>query len=189
MLIERKNEQKKERFRMKEKIKELVEKYDIRDLKDGRIQVDSSIARNQADVNFVKSNKPAIIQYLRDEAQKRLEQEEKENREKYAELFAQLPERKIENTPDEQKFTEIMSRKEYRNYDGPEDEGLRIAQNASNNRIAHEAMQYCNHELETKYRYDMTQDARLKLVREISCKRCGLYIRDIVEEHREYNWN
>jgi hypothetical protein len=69
------------------------------------------------------------------------------------------------------------------------EDGLNLAIRASNNEIYREAGKYCNHDLKTEYQYTYTQDGRKKLIRTISCAKCQLYIRDIVEEHSEYNWN
>jgi len=177
---------------MDERIVEMVKKYQIATFQDGRerrIRVDSSVARTPADVEYVKSHKSEIIQYLDSERDRRIAEEEAENREKYAELIVRLPERKIENTPDEVKFREALSHISQHHFSGKEDDGLNLALRASNGEAYREAGKYCNHKLETEYDYTYTQDARLKLVRTISCKKCQLYIRDIVEEHSEYNWN
>jgi len=175
---------------MKTTIENLVKNYHIQVMPDGcHIRVDDTIARNSDHVAFVRANKDSIIQYIREQKKKIEEAEEASKREKYSGLFTQLPERNIKNTPDVKKFSEIMTKKTYRNFNGAEDDGLALAQVASNNAIAREAMQYCEHNLKTEYKYEMTQDARLKLVRIISCEKCGLYIRDIAEEHKEYNWN
>ena len=127
-------------------LKEFVKKYQIavcQDGKDRKIRADSSIARCPSDIEYLKSHKTEIIQYLDSE-------------------FVIL----------------LMSTG-----------GLNLALRASNNEIYREAGKYCNHDLKTEYQYTYTQDGRKKLIRTISCAKCQLYIRDIVEEHREYNGN
>ena len=190
MRFEMNNETKIKESKME--LKEFVKKYQIdacQDGKDRKIRADSSIARCPSDIEYLKSHKAEIIQYLDSERDRGIAEEEAKNRAKYAELIAQLPERKIENTPDENKFNEIISRVSHHHFTGEEEDGLNLALRASNNEIYREAGKYCNHDLNTEYQYTYTQDGRKKLIRTISCAKCQLYIRDIVEEHREYNWN
>ena len=187
MRFEMNNETKIKESKME--LKEFVKKYQIAACQDGRLRADSSIARCPSDIEYLKNHKAEIIQYLNSERDRVIAEEEAKNRAKYAKLIAQLPERKIENTPDEKKFNEIISRVSHHHFTGEEEDGLNLALRASNNEIYREAGKYCNHDLKTEYQYTYTQDGRLKLVRTISCAKCQLYIRDIVEEHREYNWN
>ena len=210
-------------------LKEFIKKYQIAVCQDGKdrkirivftdlvLRADSSIARCPSDIEYLKSHKAEIIQYLDSERDRVIAEEEAKNRAKYAKLIAQLPERKnenifkiilmpksqsfvihksqktfcldIENTPDEEKFREIISRISHHHFTGEEEDGLNLALRASNNEIYREAGKYCNHDLKTEYQYTYTQDGRKKLIRTISCAKCQLYIRDIVEEHREYNGN
>jgi len=198
-------------------LKEFVKKYQIAVCQDGKDRkIRSVYLLTTSDIEYLKSHKAEIIQYLDSERDRVIAEEEAKNRAKYAELIAQLPERKnenifkiilmpksqsfvihfksqktfcldIENTPDEEKFREIISHISHRHFTGEEEDGLNLR--ASNNEIYREAGKYCNHDLKTEYQYTYTQDGRKKLIRTISCAKCQLYIRDIVEEHREYNGN
>jgi len=182
-------------------LKEFIKKYQIAVCQDGKdrkirivftdlvLRADSSIARCPSDIEYLKSHKAEIIQYLDSERDRVIAEEEAKNRAKYAKLIAQLPERKIENTPDEEKFREIISRISHHHFTGEEEDGLNLSLRTSNNEVYREAGKYCNHDLKTEYQYTYTQDGRKKLIRTISCAKCQLYIRDIVEEHREYNGN
>lgn len=165
--------------RRDEMLEKIVKKYNIQTVNDGKnLRVDSTIANNPNDIEFVKSHKQEIIQYLADEFEKALAAEEEKNRKEYAHLIAKLPERKIENTPDEEKFQELISQINYNRFSGSEDDGLNTAISAGNSRIRAEAGKYCSHELKEEYEYTYTADARKKVICTITCDKCGLYIRN-----------
>jgi len=192
MRFEMKNKEKSEDEM--DKIIEMVEKYQIAAFQEGRerrIRVDSSIARTPADVEYVKSHKQEIIRYLDNESDRRLAEEKAKNHKKYAFLIKKLPVRNITNTPDEKRFSEIMSQINYHHFTGREDDGLNLSISAGNSRIRQEASQFCSHELKTEYDYQYTQDARMRVVRTISCPKCQLYIRDEVSEEIDIEkmWN
>lgn len=110
------------------------------------------------------------------------EEKAKQIDKEYEKLIEQLPKRIIKNTPDEKKFKELMGKIDRNYFTGREDEGLNWAIRARNSDILKEAQKYCNHELKTEYDKGFTADVRKKVVRTISCAKCGLNIRDEVSE-------
>ena len=135
----------------------------------------------------VKNSKPVIITELKN---RKLIQEEKNNKEEkerinsYSELKSKLPERNIISKNNDIKAKEILSKisNSYFKND-PEMDGVNLSISANNGRIQKEAQKYCVHELETTFFHGYTGDARKKLERVISCKKCGLYIHDEVSEN------
>lgn len=96
----------------------------------------------------------------------------------YTTLIAELPQRKIDNIPNQNKFNEILKNIDNTYFPGPESDGLNLSISAHNSRIRAEAMKYCNHEIVTKMNYTYTADARLLIIRTMSCSKCGLKIID-----------
>ena len=171
-------------------IKEMVREFNIRLHEDGQhLKADMKKVGNN--VALLKENKQAIMVYLKkEEARKEAEKaaEEAEREAAYMELEKKLPERKIENTPDEDKFGIAMSKVMDKHYSDPEDSGLEMAVEANNEKAYKQAQEFCSHELHTEISRTYTADARYKVVRTISCPKCGLVVVDSVEEPVSEEW-
>lgn len=171
---------------MKNKIKELIQKGNVRLYNFENLQADPGKLTN-AEIEILKNNKPEILEYLkekeRDERENRIKEEEKRITE-YDNLMLKLPAiPKYENTPDEEKFQILIEKaKSLKYYGGIEDDGIDLAISAGKEKIMKEARQYCNHNIEIKYNYTYTQDARRLIERTIECEKCGLYRKDSVSE-------
>ena len=111
------------------------------------------------------------------------DEKEAERIARYKELVEKLPPvPDFSNTPDKEKFNRIMKKIKNIYFSGPEDDGLNIAMSAANGRVRAEARQYCTHDIHIEFNYAHTADARKKVIRTISCEKCGMYMIDIVEE-------
>ena len=171
-------------------IKEMIRKYNIRLHEDGQ-HLKADLKRVKEDAALLKENKAAIMAYLKKEAErKEIEKaaEEAKREATYKKLEAQLPERKIENTPDEEKFQKAMAKVMDRHYSDPEDSGLQMAVEAHNEKAYREAQKYCNHEFHEMIERTYTADVRYKVIRTIECEKCGLIIVDSAEEPISEEW-
>lgn len=137
-------------------------------------------------LSLKKSDIVPLLQEI--EMAKKAEKERIEKEyEKLREKLPPLP--KLENTPDEKKFREIMGKINNASFSGTEDEGLRLYIAAHNDEIRAEARQYCDHSsLEIKYKNTFTADARRKVVRIVRCPKCGFLKIDEVEEPLKLDW-
>jgi len=171
---------------MKQEIIEIIRKSQMFVTGNGtQLRTDHSGKLTAADIELINANKPEIIAYLQAEEIEKQKREAAEREERYAPLIAQLPERKVENTPDAEKFSQLMERaKAVRFFDtrDEENEGLNLRAAATRSQIETEAQKYCAHNLETRMELTYTQDARLKVVRHLECRKCGLHLKDKVEE-------
>ena len=67
-------------------------------------------------------------------------------------------------------------------YNGPESEGLNLAVDRERAKLRKEAAKHCIHDWETKISQSYTQDARRKVIRTITCKKCGWTKKDMKTE-------
>jgi Skp family chaperone for outer membrane proteins len=117
------------------------------------------------------------------------EEEEEERAKEYEFLKKQLPYREIKNTPNLEKFKEIMQKiNNIKYYGGGEFEGCDLAAESYAERLLKEAQNYCEHELKITYTYTYTSDARKKIIRTISCEKCKLEIKDEAKEELVAEW-
>ena len=170
--------------------REIIERGGLKE-KNGHIYCDFPKNLKPEEIANIKENKEKYISLLveiRNEKEKT--RKEKENK-KYEPLEAELPERKIESENNDEKAQEILSKMDKRHFRGEEDDGLNHAIAAHNFKLQAEAQKYCRHELRADIWRTYTSDARLKVERTISCKKCGLYIQDTVSEPVSENamWN
>jgi len=118
------------------------------------------------------------------------QKEEEERRKAYAPLYEKMKEKplpKQNSNPDDEKCQEILKTMKQGFPDFEENEGLNLAVAHKNAEIEAEAQKYCNHNFTVRYEETYTQDSRLKLIREVSCDKCGFKQVDEVEEPVK-NW-
>ena len=102
----------------------------------------------------------------------------------YGKLVAKLP--KI--TPpkggkNDAKAKKLLQKADALSYfEGKEDSGLNEEIDAEKRELRREAKKYCLHKWKTTIKKDLTQDARLRVVRTITCSKCGMSHRDVVKE-------
>jgi hypothetical protein len=166
------------------KINEMILKYAL-SLGTGKNEGNISchnIPKNEEEKLMLKNAKQEIIEELQKQKiikEEQREIEEEKRIENYDFLKKQLPERNIISENNDEKAKKILSKisNSYFKND-PEMDGVNLSISASNGRVQKEAQKYCQHELETSFFHGYTGDARTKIERTISCKKCGLYIRD-----------
>lgn len=118
------------------------------------------------------------------------EAEEKKQKEEYAGLYEEMKKKPMpENNqnPDDEKCQEIMKQQK-KGYSGAESEGLNLAVASQNTEIRKKAQKHCDHEFETEFFHDYTQDSRKRLERTVKCKKCGFEQVDVVKEKVERGW-
>lgn len=131
-----------------------------------------------------------IVEWFKKLKQIEKQKEEEERREKYAPLYEQMKEIPMpkQNTySDDKKCQDILKQRQQGFSDFEENEGLNLAVAHKNAEIEAEAQKYCNHDFKVKYEEGYTEDSRLKLIREVSCDKCGFKQVDEVEEPVK-NW-
>lgn len=118
------------------------------------------------------------------------EAEEKKQKEEYAELYEEMkkiPAPENNENPDDEKCQEIL-RQQKKGYSGEECDGLNLAVESGNSDIRKKAQKHCDHEFETEYFHDYTQDSRKRLRRIVKCEKCGFEKVDVVEAKVERGW-
>jgi len=164
----------------------IVKKYDFRLCSDEKGDFFVGKCPDVGDMEFVRKNKEEITAFLRGERESEKQEEirkEEGRNEEYLSLEGKLPERKIETTENDEIAKEFIQKAEsLRYYEGEEDEGLNIAISSGKNRLYHEAQKHCRHELVYDIYRTYTIDARKEIQRTIKCKKCKLFLRDVVAE-------
>lgn len=108
---------------------------------------------------------------------------------RYDDLKATLPKLELpKSTPNVEKKNEIMSKTNTKYFDNKEFKNINLSILSNNEKLARQASQYCEHNINVEYNYTYTQDARHKIIRTATCGNCGLKIVDVVEEDVKYNW-
>lgn len=137
-----------------------------------------------------KKSDTKIVEMFQKVKQIQREKEEEERRKAYAPLYKRMKEMplpKQNSNPDDKKCQEILKTMKQGFPDFEENEGLNLAVAHKNAEIEAEAQKYCNHNFKVRYEETYTQDSRLKLIREVSCDKCGFKKIDEVEEPVK-NW-
>jgi len=100
----------------------------------------------------------------------------------FEELKKRLPRMpSFHTTGNEKKFKELKSQADaIIFFEGPEMEGVNLAQAKKKEEIMRQARRHCPHEIETSYLYGYTADGRKKVTRIVRCKKCGLVHTDEV---------
>jgi len=111
------------------------------------------------------------------------EWQQAEKQKLYQPLIAQLPERTFDTTGDDEKAQELLRQaSEIKDVKGPEMDGVNLAQSQKRQALRMKAKKHCNHDIEEHYDYTFTGDARRKIVRELTCEKCGMSVRDETSE-------
>ena len=97
---------------------------------------------------------------------------------RYQELINQLPEITLPpNTPSESRFEKLQNEiNQIQYFSGSEDDGLNAAQSSRRGKLQAELMSVCNHKLTIELDRTFTEDGRRKVVREVTCTKCGFSI-------------
>ena len=121
------------------------------------------------------------------------EMKKKEEDEKYAPLYAEMKKiamPKNNENPDDEKCKELLKTAQANSFynEDPEYSGLNLASASYCVGIYREAGKLCNHNFKINFDRTYTEDARLKLVREVSCEKCHFSHKDTVETHTNNGW-
>lgn len=164
---------------MEKDLEKLVDEYQLKyiESKNGiwtKESIDNEI------IEKIRKNKMKIIEIIKN---RELEKERKEQAE-YDHLKDKLPKIEIEqNEENKEKTQKLLEEAEKLTYfSGEEMGGVNLGISRKKNMLRREAQKYCSHDIETKYNYTYTADARKELIRTIKCKKCDYEKSDKVSD-------
>lgn len=161
----------------KKEIEDMIDRYNLRlSADEEKVVIGGDV--NEEQFEKMKKVKSEILKALK----KKKEEAEKKRKKEYEHLFKQLPDRKIKSENNDEKAQEILAKRNFNFFRGPESDGLNLNISAENSRLEKEAQKYCEHELEEEIDRTYTADARKKIKRRIYCEKCGLEIVDEVSD-------